>query len=47
MYAKQSLDFEKILKEEWDKFKLTYEYYGDLTVEEIETIEQDMRNGNI
>ncbi|ORX50627.1 hypothetical protein BCR36DRAFT_583210 [Piromyces finnis] len=40
----ESLDFKKILKEEWDKFKLTYEYYGCLTEEEIEEIEMDMKN---
>jgi len=37
------IDYEKILKEEWDKFKSTYEYYGDLTVEELEELEQEIR----
>jgi len=40
----EDIDYEKILKEEWNKFKLTYEYYGDLTVEELEEIEQEMKN---
>jgi len=37
-------EYQRILKEEWDKFKLTYEYYGDLSVEELEEIEQEMKN---
>eukprot|EP00833_Pecoramyces_ruminatium_P015390 jgi/Orpsp1_1/1189422/evm.model.d7180000071926.1 len=37
-------EFQKILKEEWDKFKVTYEYYGDLSIEELEEIEQEMKN---
>jgi hypothetical protein len=36
-------EYQRILKEEWDKFKLTYEYYGDLSVEELEEIEQEMK----
>ncbi|ORX65462.1 hypothetical protein BCR32DRAFT_297712 [Anaeromyces robustus] len=40
----EDIDFEKILKEEWNKFKSTYEYYGELSQEEIEKIEIEMKN---